>query len=450
MKFIDKKKKILEQNRLHLFSGKTQNYIYDCFSQNIYPVKQEIIDSVFGENNNNLTTQNNKDINDFLNYLAKWDGNIKYAELLETHLTINLSNKCNLNCSYCYRDKKNKSEMTLDKAFEIIDYADKYYKTNNNEIVFSIDLTAEAFLDKEKIKALYEKISEYKDHQKMRLWFMSNGTQINDEYIDLIKKMPIDPFWISLDGAEEIHNFNRKYYDERGSFSDVINNIKKLQEANVNIKISCVVTNHYPYPDKLFNYLKTLNVSGIQMCPVRNGCAVSLTSDSLTCMKNSYHQLYEQLEKEILSGDYTSVILLKEDFVMQSINCLINRIRQPGRCTWGQEAVCDAKGDMYPCLYLIGNKKYCLGNISEKKNGSEFLFPITVNERDICKTCWARYLCGGTCHYNAIVSKQSEYQTDDIECEIRKFLITESINLIIHLIENKADMKAFARALNSE
>lgn len=449
MKINNKKKKILEQNRLKLFSGKVQNYIYDCFSQNLYPVNQNILEGVFGDRNNNFTAQNEKELNDFLDYLAKWDGAIKYAELLETHLTINLSNKCNLNCAYCYRQKENKNEMTLDKAFEIIDYADKYYKTNNNEIVFSIDLTAEAFLDKEKIKAIYEKINEYKDHQKMRLWFMSNGTQITNDYIELIKTMPIEPFWISLDGPEEIHNFNRKYYDEHGSFSDVINNVKKLQEAKVNIKISCVVTNHYPYPYKLFKYLKTLDVSGIQMCPVRNGCEVSLTSDSLDCLKNSYHQLYEQLEKEIISGDYSSVSLLKEDFVMQSINCLINRIRQPGRCTWGQEAVCDANGDMYPCLYLIGNQKYCLGNVSEKKKGSEFLFPITVNDRDKCRTCWARYLCGGTCHYNAIVSKQSEYQTDDIECELRQFLVSESINLMIKLMEQKVDMKAFVRALSS-
>ena len=449
MKTIDKKKKILEQNRLCSFHGNLQNYIYDCFSQNLYPVKQSILDGIFGYNNSNLTIQSEKELNEFIDYLDKWNGTIKYAELLETRLTINLSNKCNLNCAYCYRDKENHSEMELAKAFEIIDYADKYYKTNNNEIVFSIDLTAEAFLDKEKIKTIYEKISDYKDHQKMRLWFMSNGTQITDEYIDLIKRIPIDPFWISLDGPEEIHNFNRKYYDKRGSFSDVINNIKKLQKAKVNIKISCVVTNHYPYPDKLFNYLKTLKVTGIQMCPVRNGCEVSLTTDSLDCMKISYHKLYEQLEKEILQGDYESVILLKEDFVMQSIYYLINRIKQPGRCTWGQEAVCNTDGDMYPCLYLIGNKKYCLGNISEKKNGKQFLFPITVNERDKCNNCWARYLCGGTCHYNAIVSKQSEYQTDDIECELRKFLVSESINLIIKLMEQKVDLKVFAKILNS-
>lgn len=446
----EKKEKLLSQKRLYSFDGEKGKYIYDAFSQNIFPVDESIFNYFFLESsasNNSYSLKEKQNINDFINYLDTWTGKIQYTELSETHLTINLSNKCNLNCSYCYRDKNNKSEMDIQKAYEIIDYADKYYKTNNNEIVFSIDLTAEAFLDLEKIKLLYKKISEYKDHQKMRLWFMSNGTQINDDFIELIKEIPINPFWISLDGPEEVHNVNRNFYDGKGSFSRVIENIKKLQENNINVKISCVVTKKYPYPEKLFNYFKSLNISGIQMCPVRNGCEVSLTSDSLVCLKNSYHQLYEQLEKEILSGDYSSVSLLREDFVMQSITCFINRIRQPGRCTWGQEAVCDAKGDMYPCLYLIGNKKYCLGNVSEKKNGAEFLFPITVNEREKCKICWARYLCGGTCHYNAIVSKQSEYQTDDIECEWRQFLISESINLIIKLMEQKVDMKAFAKAL---
>ena len=91
MKTIDKKKKILEQNRLCSFQGNLQNYIYDCFSQNLYPVKQSILDGIFGYNNSNLTIQSEKELNEFIDYLDKWNGTIKYAELLETRLTINLS-----------------------------------------------------------------------------------------------------------------------------------------------------------------------------------------------------------------------------------------------------------------------------------------------------------------------------------------------------------------------
>lgn len=449
MSLLELRKKLLEQNRFYLFQNKfKKDYLYDAFSQNLYPIEKKLSDFLFSNSVKHNLLEDEK-LFEALNFFDKWKGNIQYAELPETHLTINLSNKCNLNCSYCYRDKKQKNEMSLAKAFEIIEYADKYYKINKNEIVFSIDLTAEAFFDKDKIQVLYEKISEYKDHQKMRLWFMSNGTQISDDYIELIKKIPIDPFWISLDGPEEIHNANRKYYDNKGSFSDVMRNIEKLRDSNINIKISCVLTKLYPYPDKLYKYFKSLKVSEIQMCPIRNGCKVSLNKNDIITLKDSYKQLYEQLFIEILDYDFSSVILLKDDFVLQPVVYMLLRIRQAGRCTWGQEAIVSFNGDMYPCLYVIGNDKYKLGNISEKMKASDFLKPITVNEREGCKSCWARFLCGGTCHYNSIISKGSEFDIDDIECDLRMFFITESLEMIIKLMEKQYDFSLLAKNLCS-
>ena len=443
------KRELLSQNRFQLFETEQQkSYLYDAFSQNIFPIEEMVSDFIFSESEKTFSQKEKEKITECLQYFSKWNGTIQYGESLETHLTINLSNSCNLNCTYCYRDKKHKNEMDLDKVYEIIEYADKYYKTNNNEIIFTIDMTAEPFLDKEKIKAMYARVCEYKDHQKMRIWFMSNGTKITDDYIDFIKEIPINPFWISLDGPKEVHNANRQYHDGSGSYNDVVKNIEKLQNNDISVKISCVLTKKYPYPDKLFNYLKTLKVSAIQMCPVRNGCEVSLTKDSLIILKESYCLLYMQIFTEIMNKDFSSVILLKEDFVMQIVSILFNRCRQAGRCTWGQEVIIDFNGDMYPCLYVFGEKKYQLGNISEKKNSRDFLRQISVDERVPCKSCWARFLCGGTCHYNAIISKNSEFETDDIECELKLFLIKESIKMVINLMENNADMNAFAKALN--
>ena len=128
---------------------------------------------------------------------------------------------------------------------------------------------------------------------------------------------------------------------------------------------------------------------------------------------------------------------------------MLLRIRQAGRCTWGQEAIVSFNGDMYPCLYVIGNDKYKLGNISEKMKASDFLKPITVNEREKCKSCCARFLCGGTCHYNSIISKGSEFDIDDIECDLRMFFITESLEMIIKLMEKQYDFSLLAKNLCS-
>ena len=53
--------------------------------------------------------------------------------------------------------------MSLEKTFEVLEYADKYFKVNNDEIIFSIDMTAEALLDSDKIIALDDKFAEYEN-----------------------------------------------------------------------------------------------------------------------------------------------------------------------------------------------------------------------------------------------------------------------------------------------
>lgn len=546
MNLQELKYEIIKQNRIRLFDSRNENnYLYDTFSQNIFPIDKEIKDFLFIEN---FFVQNEYiegKIKRFLEKLLNWKDVCTVKRISETHLTINFSNKCNLNCSYCYRHKSNKNIMDLEKSFEVIDYANNFFKIENDEIIFSIDMTAESFLDVEKIKAFDDKLSEYenlyitesdivdgkseeflkslkcdlyglsdycvsdnmseefkkiildgnlyskfsekekvdnilskgkynpkfldkkrllrlnrelletfypdylthREFQQFRIWFMSNGTNISKENIELIKRININPFWISLDGPAEIHNKNRKYYDNKDSFDDVIKNIKHLQENDIDVKISCVLTKDYPYPDKLYSFLKQLNVVAIQICPVRNGNSVSFSMEDIEKVKDGYKNLYDVLYKEVLNNDFSSFKLLKEDLSMLALGNLFSRSRQYNRCTWGNEVVLDENGNMFPCLYVIGDENYLLGNISEKKHAQDILKPILVNQIKECSSCWARYLCGGTCHYNSIANKKSVYEKDDLECEIRQFVITESINFLIKLIENNVDMTKVAKAI---
>ena len=311
-----------------------------------------------------------------------------------------------------------------------------------------LDKKRQLRLNRELLESFYPDYLKHKDYQQFRIWFMSNGTHITSKEIELIKRIRIDPFWISLDGPEEVHNKNRKYYSNKGSHSVVVQNIKTLQENGINVKVSCVMTGDYPYPEKLYTYLKSLKVSAIQICPVRNGCSSSFTTDSLEMVKQGYKNLFELIYEEIQKNDYSAFTLLKEDLSMGAISTLLCRVRQSERCTWGHEVVLDEKGNMYPCLYVIGEEEFSLGNIDEKKNSKEILKPINVNQLDKCSECWARYLCGGTCHYNSIVNNKTIFETDDFECQIRKCVIEEAINFLINLIANKIDFRKVISALN--
>jgi radical SAM protein with 4Fe4S-binding SPASM domain len=539
MNLSEVQKVIHAENRLKYFpSDLGHSYLYDALSQNIYTITKEFQAFFFSDNFSIESEFEEKKIFDFCNKLLQWKGIHNLSRLPETHLTINFSNNCNLNCTYCYRHKDSKNIMALEKAYDVIDYVDNYYKMNNDEIIFSLDMTAEALLDADEIiqfdeklaelenlyieetemlqgtsdeflqilkrdlypnkdfnftgdatsclkkiildEKLYKRFSEtskvnfilekgnynpffldkkrllrlnrelleyfypdflkHKDYQQYRIWFMSNGAHITQPEIDFIRRIHIDPFWISLDGPEVVHNKHRKYYDNKGSHNDVIQNIKLLQENDIHVKISCVLTSDYPYPDLLYEYFKRLNISAIQMTPIRNGTPSSFTEENLAKLNDGYRKLYDRLFYEVQKGDFSSFRLLCNDLSMIALSNLLCRARMSSRCTWGNEVVLDEKGNMYPCLYVIGDEEYILANIAEKKSSKELLKPILVNQREKCSICWARYLCGGTCHYNSIVNHKTEQDVDDIECKIRISVITDSINFLIRMIENKIDM----------
>lgn len=541
---MEKKCVILSQNRLHLFEGFKNTYLYDSFSQNLYPISQTIV-RFFTSDANFYTKKEIQEIQNFCNHLLKWDGTIRERNTGECHVTINMSNRCNLNCSYCYRDKKNFSSIDAEKACEFIEYAKNLYMPEAKEIVCSMNLTSEPLLEIEKLSAINEKLADYedvsitekdvkkgsvsdllvflkeslysedplqftgnhlldidmilsdkdlylrfknskvvtrileekrvdvkfvdrkrlrrinrilletfypdylvhKDFQFCTMWFMSNGTLLSDESIRLIKNLNISPFWVSIDGPEEIHDMHRPYADGGLSHADVIKNIELLKKNGVKIRASCVITKDYPEPQKLMNYFKSLEVDSVQMTPVRNGIGDSFSPETIEVLKTNYLKLYQQIDSEVLQGDYSSIRILREDLSIAAIVNFLSRIRLSSRCTWGREIVLDAKGDMYPCLYVIGNEKYRLGNYSEGKSSDEVLKKITVNDRAECKNCWARYLCGGTCHYNSIASGKSEFDKDEIECSLRKFLIEESLKLIIHWKESGVDFGMIAAML---
>ena len=160
---LDLKTKLKSQNRIKLFS-RSNNYkfLYDALSQNIYPINDACEKFLFSEEETLPEDSNvEKSIEEFCNKLLQWNSIHSFSRLPETHLTINFSNKCNLNCTYCYRHKNNKNVMSLEKTFEVLEYTDKYFKANNDEIIFSIDMTAEALLDVDKIIVLDNKFAEY-------------------------------------------------------------------------------------------------------------------------------------------------------------------------------------------------------------------------------------------------------------------------------------------------
>jgi len=68
----------------------------------------------------------------------------------------------------------------------------------------------------------------------------------------------------------------------------------------------------------------------------------------------------------------------------------------PGGATY----VVRVNGDVYPCIYLVGQEHYRLGNVTgrlDRRPLDDMLQALHVDHREGCRACAWRYACGGGC-----------------------------------------------------
>lgn len=538
-----------DDSRFYRFESGTKILFFDGLSYAIKSIDKKykpLIENPEGIDPNKVyETEELKSFLQILKTINEWkeSENLKYNFNPACNIMMNLSNKCNLDCVYCYRDKTAKDKSDSKVAEEIVEFAIHKYLPHAKEYVITYNMTSEPLLEKESMETLldnYHKFEDYsfapedfiditpidflsrisetvhgnvnkettdalanaklntllqrrtlldelsfspdlldghaaeqygkKDHlldYKIRrlnrwaleamfpkqlrrkenpfvgFWFMSNGTKIGRKEVDFIKACDINPFWISIDGPEEVHNRNRRYKSGAGSYKEIVDSVNFLIKNDIPLKASAVMTKDFPNPLEIALHLKELGFRHAQIVPVRPGTEYSFTKENVQHLLDNYTNFYVRLSEGALNGDFSLFNFLKEDLSMKFFEMYYYRKRLFKRCPWGEQLVINRDGDVFPCLYLINNKDFLMGSIySEKREG---LYPsfqeLLVFKRPGCKDCWARFLCGGTCFYGSYVKTGDIAEREEVECMISKHCAAKTIEMIAKLQEAHISLK---------
>ena len=514
------------ENRFFKIQGNTESWYYDSFTHGLYKIGDnlEAAEKVLKTVKEDIQTVPEKSPS--------------------AYVMLNTSNRCNLDCAYCYRNKTNPEVNTFETAKKSLDYVTKTYKPDSKSYVISYSMTSESSVDLPLLKLIADEYINYENYQfqsshinkntfdffysqlkddfknlndipfpqnnrhevagylnkllnkrnlidllgmtedmfdsgcqkeirkreilaKWRVfrlnrwaldikyekflkkrksplvtfWFMTNGTCASKEYIDFVKSCDINPLWISLDGPKEVHDYNRKYNNGNGSYDEVIQNIKIFKENRINIKASAVITAYFPKPLKIIKHFSSIGVDQISMTPVRPGTECSFTEENIQLLINGYDEIYTELKKNALNNDFSLFKLLKEDVTLAAFYSFINRTKIYKRCDFDNQIVINSKGEIYPCFYFTGNRDFKYGDIENGIDEEKMRQSIIVTERESCKECWARYLCGGTCHYGSYKNQGDYMGTDLIECKLKKHLAEKCLELIVFMKENEVSLE---------
>ena len=365
-------------------------------------------------------------------------------------LIMNVTNKCNLACKYCYANGGNycseENVMCNNMVDEILNKMYDRYPVIQNLQLFG----GEPTLNLDAIERVGEFISENyasgRIKEKPLLGLVTNGTIVNDRFVDLINKYEIS-VTVSLDGPEKVNDIMRVYEDGSGTTKVIEENIKILKEkTNQPTGIEATYNKHHIDQDvsvvDVLSYVHDeFKIDNIHIVPAGGDEDCDFVAYDRSTFVDSVEDIFSGINgKSVVS--YSAI--------NKVVSALTKRKANKFLCEAGLSVLSvSTKGDVYPCFMLTDVEAYKMGNIrnddffesagynSIRKDLSDF----SKFEDDKCKDCFNNTVCSGCLGLNYFETGNIHEQSD-MNCDMYKEM-TEQV--ILQIIKQRKTGKTEAK-----
>lgn len=344
---------------------------------------------------------------------------------------IHLTDACNLKCKYCYENKSVR-EISFDNITKIIDNEIKQ-KSKYASIYF---YGGEPLLKKQIIKDTIKYIESKKCKTKFKYGITTNGTLLDDDMINLIKKNEFTVAY-SIDGGKLVQNLNRITADGKETFDIVEKNAKKMLNAvKTTIAMAVITKNNLKYLTESVKYLYNI---GFRYINLLFDYTQNWKDEDLIIIKDQYSKLINFYEEKIMNEEDINIPLIDEKvntYIKDNYNC--NKDCQLGI----RHVNVGTDGNFYPCVQFVGNDKYIIGNYEK---GIDFearakLIKESKQENDICKNCAINKRCKHTCACKNYMITKDINEVSPLVCETERLTIELVDKMAERLYKNKSKL----------
>lgn len=342
----------------------------------------------------------------------------------DLHITLYLTDNCNMQCRYCYEGigssdcERTSKEMTYQLAIESIDYLVSKVDLTDVDVLNYGMFGGEVLINMNRLS----KVSNYIDRLACSKKYITqkiittNGTLLTRENHKKLVDHNIY-FAISLDGTLESHDKNRLMKDSRGSFKEIWKNEKQIMTSIENGQ--CVSALMTITPSTVFNlyrdvvFLMEKGFDYIRLNFTQEPEA-EWGDDSFRYLEDALVELVIMAwEKEVALSPF-EVLRKYKDLSSNTLRCGIGEKR----------IVVSPEGMLLPCLRFQDNfsEIFSLGNIKTKSHSAEVLqYFINLKSSPQLK-CWDCYFsdsCLTYCPYLALLHGDI-YNPPEIMCKLNK------------------------------
>lgn len=338
---------------------------------------------------------------------------------------LQITNRCNLNCSYCYVPPC-PGDMPARVGYGIVD---SIYRSANVNGLKQIRLKyagGEPLLCTEIVRDIHE----YARDQAVRLGLLlkgvvlTNGTQLTPEVIRTLKALQLD-LAISVDGLAAKHDAQRPYKDGGGSFQRIERAIRQSRQYGLTPQISITLTRHNTggLPSLVSWLLSEHLPFSINFFRPSPQCSHTMNlqldpAKTIASLKSAYKEVENNLpNRSLLAG------------LLDRTSCVQPHARACG--SDGSYLAFDQRGNVTRCHMLLHRFSASICEVDSL--GSAMQHPTDVSKQlpglhATCELCEWKTWCAGGC---PLMFCQSTADPDPgpLYCEIYKALLPEVIRL---------------------
>ena len=360
-----------------------------------------------------------------------------------------LTDSCNLCCKYCFLEspdavyknlRKPMGDMTLLTACKAVDVffdlTRKYSSNNRNKFIQFYG--GEPLINFSVLRGVTEYIQKknMEFNEILHLVLITNATLVTDEIAKFLADNKI-AVGVSLDGPRDIHDaYRMRKGIVGGTYNVVMENIKRLRDAGVQVGISCTLTplvmDHY---EELISFL----VSDVG---VQDGFSFNILhyAPEVLCDEIYFEKVANGL---IYSFNLLREKGIYEEKIMRRVQSYVSKTISYSDCgATGNQIVVAPNGDVGVCQDFLKSGQYFYDNVFndllDPFQNEIFLewrkrSPLFMKE---CFDCPSLSLCGGGCPASAEIQFGNKWCIDTRICpytkKILEWLIWDQFNSFLH------------------
>lgn len=320
------------------------------------------------------------------------------------HLVLALAQTCNLRCVYCIGDGGEYGRPGMMSEATALAAVDWLIQNSGDaervRLSFAGGEPLLAFALLQRVVA-YAKGRAAARGKAVSFSLTTNGSLLTNRVVPFLIQEGIS-VTVSFDGPAEIQDRQRPFRNGRGSWRRVSDNVRRLLAAVPDaMGQATVCAGSDPFAVR----------RGLREAGFRN-YALNRASPVLPRRPLAQEAPHEDAGRMLayrraeVAGLLAAVRDRRLDpWTSPGEQVMLTRLatgrKNHAACAVGRGVVAvAATGDLYPCPSFLGLEEQRLGHIDDRVPVA-VVDPnrVVVDELPVCRTCWARYLCGGGCSY---------------------------------------------------